>query len=65
MARAEQGEEVVITRHGKPVVKLQPVANAETQRERARAALARMKARAAKLHVSSSEAIEFMREGRR
>ena len=65
MARAEKGEDVVITRHGKPVIKLQPIAHAQSQRERAHAALDRMKARATRLSLSSSEAIEFMREGRR
>jgi prevent-host-death family protein len=43
IARAERGEEVVITRHNKPVAKLVPVRRAPkeraSQRERALAAL--------------------------
>ena len=65
MVRAEKGEDVVITRHGKPVIKFQPITDAASQRERAHAALDRMKARAARLALSSSEVIELMREGRR
>jgi prevent-host-death family protein len=43
--RAERGEEIVITRHGKPVARLAPCSAAVDQ-ESAKAALARIRARA-------------------
>jgi len=43
--RVEQGEEIVITRHGKPVARLAPCATT-VDREAAKAALARIRARA-------------------
>jgi prevent-host-death family protein len=43
--RVEQGEEIVITRHGKPVARLAPCA-AEIDHDSVRATLARMLARA-------------------
>jgi prevent-host-death family protein len=45
--RVEQGEEIVITRHGKPVARLGPCA-APVDKEIAQAALARIRARAPK-----------------
>lgn len=44
--RAEGGEEVVITRRGKPVAKLVPIVAAKTQQERAREAMRRLRERA-------------------
>ena len=46
--RVEQGEEVVITRHGKPVARLVPNQD-RLSREQARAAADRIRARAGKL----------------
>jgi len=43
--RVEQGEEIVITRHGKPVARLAPCGPA-VDRETAKAALARIRSRA-------------------
>ena len=43
--RVEQGEEIVITRHGRPVAKLVPT-NGEIDRSQAQAALQRMRDRA-------------------
>jgi prevent-host-death family protein len=43
--RVERGEEIVITRHGKPVARLAPCATA-AEHKGARAALARIRARA-------------------
>jgi prevent-host-death family protein len=43
--RVERGEEIVITRHGKPVARLAPYA-ATVDQESAKAALARIRARA-------------------
>jgi prevent-host-death family protein len=43
--RVERGEEVVITRHGKPVARLAPC-GAAIDREGAKAALARIRGRA-------------------
>ena len=46
--RVEQGEEVVITRHGKPVARLVPNVR-QVDRERARRAFERMRAEAKRL----------------
>jgi len=46
--RVEHGEEIVITRHGKPVARLVPAAGG-IDRDRARAAAARIRARASTL----------------
>lgn len=46
--RVEHGEEIVITRHGKPVARLVPNTGG-TDRAQARAALARIRGRASKL----------------
>jgi prevent-host-death family protein len=43
--RVEQGEEIIITRHGKPVARMVPT-NAGVDRSQARAALQRMRDRA-------------------
>jgi len=43
--RAERGEEIVITRHGKPVARLAPIAGG-IDREQARAAVERIRTRA-------------------
>ena len=50
--RVEQGEEIVITRHGKPVARLVPN-SPRTDVAEARAALERIRARAATLHDKS------------
>ena len=47
--RVERGEEIVITRHGKPVARLVPNAG-EIDRSRARAAFERIRERARLLH---------------
>lgn len=49
--QVEQGEEIVITRHGKPVARLAPCAP-ETDREGAKAAIARIRARASEVGAS-------------
>lgn len=46
--RVEQGEEIVITRHGKPVARLAPC-EARIDRESVKAALTRIRARAQSL----------------
>jgi len=46
--RVEQGEEIVITRHGKPVARLIP-SSGGINREQARAAARRIRARATQL----------------
>jgi len=46
--RVEQGEEILITRHGKPVARLIP-STARVQSEQARAALRRIRQRAVKM----------------
>jgi prevent-host-death family protein len=50
--RVEQGEEIVITRHGKPVAHLVP-STGRTDREQARAAAARIRARARALKLGT------------
>lgn len=62
----ERGAEVIITRHGKPVARLvppQPIVN----REEARAAMARLRARtkALKLNLTPDEIKAYRDEGRR
>lgn len=66
---AEAGEEVVITRHGRPVARLVParMANVE-QQERARIAARRIRERAAARHAGSFQWTEwksYRDEGRR
>jgi len=45
--RVEQGEEIIITRHGRPVARMVPT-NAGVDRSQAQAALQRMRDRAAR-----------------
>ena len=62
--RAEAGETIVITRHGKPVARL--VADEAVRRERVAKAIADIKALRATLpRVSIEEIIEMKNEGRR
>ena len=63
--RAERGEEIVITRHGKPVIKFQPISGSESQRTRAHEALERIKARRSRLKLTNAEVLDYIREGRR
>jgi prevent-host-death family protein len=62
----EQGEEVTITRHGKPVARLVPPRE-RPNRDEARAAMARLRARAKArgLKISIEELLEYRDEGRR
>jgi prevent-host-death family protein len=62
----EQGEEVVITRHGKEVARLVPPRTV-INRDEARAAMARLRARAKalKLGITLEEALAWRDEGRR
>jgi prevent-host-death family protein len=70
VARAEQGEEVIITRHNKPVAKIVPVNDATTFDAAARrAAVARIHALREDLKrrhgtLTSSEVAALVREGR-
>jgi len=71
VARAEQGEEVVITRHNRPVAKIVPfdeVAPADI--ERRMRAVARLQALGAEIAerggpVTREEILEWVHEGRR
>jgi len=62
----ETGEEVIITRHGKPIARLVPPRGAHS-REEARAAVRRIRERAkkAKLGITLDEALSWRDEGRR
>ena len=61
--RAEHGEEVVITRRGKPVARLVPM-NSAFDRERAREAAYRIRERAKTLKLSPSDVEELIRARR-
>lgn len=70
VARAEQGHEIIITRHNKPVAKIVPVQvrppfDAERRRN-AVAALKELGREIAREHgpISSDEIVEWIREGR-
>ncbi len=52
--RVERGEEIVITRHGKPVARLVPNVG-EIDRSRARAAFERIRERARLLHEQNKD----------
>lgn len=63
---AEQGEEIVITRHGKEAARLIPP-KGSPNRDEARAAMHRIRERAekAKLGITLEEALSWRDEGRR
>ena len=63
---AERGEEITITRHGRPVARLVP-AQPAANREAATAAMARLRARAKalKLNLTFDEIKAYRDEGRR
>ncbi len=62
---AERGESVIITRHGKPVAQLGPVAD-QRQREDVTEVIARMKrARAQRARVTVAEVLSARDEGRK
>lgn len=71
VARAEQGEEVIITRHNKPVAKLVPISDVSPelyrQRLEAMAALQQVGREMAKRGgpITREEIVEWVREGRR
>ncbi len=52
--RVEQGEEIVITRHGKPIARLVP-SQGGTNRQQAEAAAKRIRERALQLHAGAFE----------
>ncbi len=64
--RVERGEEILITRRGKPVAKLVP-ARTEADRERAREAARRIRKRAREFggHFNWDEWKKYRDEGRR
>lgn len=67
LERAERGEEIVITRRGKPVAKLVPISE-RPDAEAATAVFARMKERARKSRVAPfdwTEWKDYVAEGRR
>lgn len=71
VARVEAGDEVVITRHNKPVAKIVPIAGISAELlERRHRALERMQAigdevAAQGRPITQEEIIEWIREGRR
>jgi prevent-host-death family protein len=70
VAAAEAGEEIVITRHGKPAAKLSAVAGDAEREARAREALARIREIGATMRaegrtVTMDELIAWKNEGRR
>ncbi|GAA0569168.1 type II toxin-antitoxin system prevent-host-death family antitoxin [Craurococcus roseus] len=58
LKRVEQGEEIVITRHGRVVARLVPISNTAPQKAR-RAAMARIRARAAARRAGSFDWSEW------
>jgi prevent-host-death family protein len=52
--RVEQGEEIIITRHGKPVARLVPNTG-ENDKDRARAAFQRLRERARLMHGQNKD----------
>lgn len=71
IARAERGEEVVITRHNKPVAKLVPIGEVSPELvEQRRRAIADMQAIGRDMierggPITVDEILEWVREGRR
>jgi prevent-host-death family protein len=71
VARAEAGDEVIITRHNKPVAKLVPMSEVSPQQlARRRKAVSGMQAIGAEVAsrgkpISQQEILEWIREGRR
>lgn len=65
IARAESGEEVVITRHGRPVVELKPVTAAQRPARRiTQASLAWLDAHRIKLAPGTPESATLIRQMR-
>ena len=62
--RVEHGEEVTITRHGKPVARLVPVSR-EIDREFARIAAANLREASANLRLDGLKTRDLIDEGRR
>lgn len=70
MAAAENGEEFVVTRHGRPVAKIAPFTDRETVQMRAREATARLRDLRERLRREGKtstieEMIDWKNEGRR
>jgi prevent-host-death family protein len=71
VARAEQGEEVIITRHNKPVAKIVPITEVSPELFRQRmAAVAELQAVGREMQrrggpITNEEILEWVREGRR
>jgi prevent-host-death family protein len=71
VARAEQGEEVIITRHNKPVAKIVPITEVSPELYRQRlAAVAELQAVGREMQrrggpITNEEILEWVREGRR
>ena len=63
--RVERGEEVTITRHGKPVAKLVSTETDEDRKARARAAVDWIRANRAGNRLDGSSIREMIEEGRR
>jgi prevent-host-death family protein len=71
VARAEQGEEVIITRHNKPVAKLVPISQVSADlMARRRVAIAELEAIGRQVvertgGITREEILEWVREGRK
>ncbi len=71
VARAELGEEVIITRHNKPVAKIVPITEVSPELFRKRlAAVAELQAVGREMQrrggpITNEEILEWVREGRR
>jgi len=70
IAAAEQGDEIIITRHGRPAAKLVTAVDSEERRRRAQAATEWFRAHRARMRAEGrtatiDEIIEWKNEGRR
>lgn len=64
LERVQNGEEIIITKHGAPIARLVPIASTATTKER-RAAIERLLARREKLSLGDLRISELIAEGRR
>jgi prevent-host-death family protein len=65
LARAERGDIIAITRHGKVIAHIVPAQETEHREQRVQATIERMRARTAGLSLNGLSIKELINEGRR
>ena len=65
LRRAGQGEEIVVTSHGRPVARIVPPADARPTREQWIADLMELRRSGKTIKATREEMVEWIREGRR